>query len=214
LASTNEVRHDLLSWTIRQVFVNFEVFLGKLSSDLVGERFQLAESDSVVTEASLAYQLSGLVDTRLIVRGNEKQAVLFKMFNNMKHVIVIAGMSLLNAVPNWGLVSVLLCESSLFIHVGASDELDTKVVTEGFGSCDFILDNLSHSLEVALVAIHYYMLVTSVVLVRELLTAGFDSGLHEGLLGVNIKHAVSFLCEFSDCGDSLSERFKYLQVVL
>jgi len=77
-----------------------------------------------------------------------------------------------------------------------------------------MLDNLSHPLEVALVAIHYYMLVTSVVLVGQLLAAGFYSGLHEGLLGVNIKHTVSFLCKSSDCGDSLSELFKYLQVVL
>jgi hypothetical protein len=50
--------------------------------------------------------------------------------------------------------------------------------------------------------------------VGQLLAAGFYSGLHEGLLGVNIKHAVPFLCKSSDCGDSLSELFKYLQVVL
>jgi len=168
----------------------------------------------VVTEASLPYQLSGLVDTGLVVRGNEKQAILFEMLDHVEHVVVVAGMSLLDAGPDWRLVSVLLSKSSFFIHVGASDKLDAEVVPKNFGGCDFVLDNLSHSLEVALVAIHYYMLVTSVVLVRELLAAGFDGGLHEGLLGVNIKHAVPFLCKSSDCGDSLSELFKYLQVVL
>ena len=168
----------------------------------------------MVTEASLPYQLGGLIDTGLVVRGNEKQAILFKMLDHMEHVVVVASMGLLDAGPDWRLVSVLLSKRSFFIHVGASDKLDAEVVPEHFGGGDFILDNLSHSLEVALVTIHYYMLVTSIVLVRELLAAGFYGSLHEGLLGVNIKHAVPFLCKSSDCGDSLSELFKYLQVVL
>lgn len=168
----------------------------------------------MVTEASLPYQRSGLVDTGLVVRGNEKQAILFKMLDDMEHVVVVAGMGLLDGGPDWRLISVLLGQSSFFIHVGASYKLDAEVVAKNFGGCDFILDNLSHSLEVALVTIHYYMLVTSIVLVRQLLAAGFYGSLHEGLLGVNIKHAVPFLCKSSDCGDSLSELFKYLQVVL
>lgn len=125
LSSAYEVWHDLLGWAIRQVFVNFEVFLSKLSGDLVGESFELAESDSVVTEASLTYHLSGLVDTGLVVGGDEKQTVFFEMFDHVEHVVVVASMSLLNAGPDWRLLSVLLSESSFFIHVGASDELDT-----------------------------------------------------------------------------------------
>ena len=125
LSSAYEVWHDLLGWAIRQVFVNFEVFLSKLSGDLVGESFELAESDSVVTEASLPYHLSGLIDSGLVVGGDEKQAVLFEMLDDVEHVLVVASMSLLDAGPDWRLISVLLSESSLFIHVGASDELDT-----------------------------------------------------------------------------------------
>lgn len=123
-------------------------------------------------------------------------------------------MGLLNGGPDWGFISILFSKGSLFIHIGSSYKLDAEVIAENLGGCNFILDDLSHSLKVALVAIHYYMLVTSVVLVSELLAAGFDSGLHESLLGVNVEHAVSFLRETTDCGDSLGELFKYLQVVL
>jgi len=66
-----------------------------------------------------------LIDSGLVVGGDEKQAVLFEMLDDVEHVLVVASMSLLDAGPDWGLISVLLSESSLFIHVGASDELDT-----------------------------------------------------------------------------------------
>lgn len=77
-----------------------------------------------------------------------------------------------------------------------------------------MLNDLSHSLKVTLVAVHYYVLIPSVIFMGQLLAAGFNSGLHKGLLCVNVEHAVSLLCKLADGGDPLSERFKYLQVVL
>lgn len=77
-----------------------------------------------------------------------------------------------------------------------------------------MLNDLSHSLKVTLIAVHYYMLVPSVIFMGQLLAAGFDGGLHKGLLRVNVEHAVSLLRKLADGGDPLSERFKYLQVVL
>jgi len=35
LTAANEVRHNFLGWTIRQIFVNLEVLMSKLSCELV-----------------------------------------------------------------------------------------------------------------------------------------------------------------------------------
>ena len=76
-----------------------------------------------------------------------------------------------------------------------------------------MLYDLSHSLEVALIPVHYYMVVSLVEFMGQLLAKRFNGGLHESLFGVNIEHAVPFLGKFSYGVDSFRERFKYLQIV-
>lgn len=214
LASSNEVRHHLLSRTIREILVYLEVFLSKLPSNLVRESLELAKSDTMIMDVPLEDHFLCFFHTACVVGGDEQQAVAFQVSNYMGQAVVKALVCFLDGVPDGGLVSVLFGQSSLFVHVGASDELDAQVVSENFGASHFVLDDLGHSLGVALIAIHYDVLLVAVEDVRKLLSKGLNGGLHEGLLSVNIEKAVLGMSSFADGKHSLSKRVKDGEVFL
>ena len=73
-------------------------------------------------------------------------------------------------------------------------------------------NDLPHSLQVALVSVHNDVFLADVVGLGHLLTEGLDGGLHEALLCVNVKHAVSLVGELSDGSGSFGECFEDLHV--
>jgi len=54
----------------------------------------------MVCETLLAYEVFGLLNGGLVVRGNEEHAVFFKVLNHMEHTVVVAGVRLLDSVPD------------------------------------------------------------------------------------------------------------------
>jgi len=111
----------------------------------------------------------GYFYTVVVVRGNQQKRVFGKVVNDVSHALVIADMSIFYRVPNWRFVVMFLSEFALLVHVGTPDEFDTQVVAKNFGSCDFMVDDLGHALEVALVPIHDDSSVTAVKFVCQLL---------------------------------------------
>jgi hypothetical protein len=123
-------------------------------------------------------------------------------------------MSLLKRIPDRRLVVILFGQFSLFVHVSSSDQFDTEVVPHHLGGGDFKWNDLLHSLEILLVAVHYDMFLTSVVFVSKLLPERLDGGLHKCLLSIDVERTISLICEFSDVVDLCRELFEYLKVII
>jgi len=144
------------------------------------------------------------------VAGDQKQAVGGKVVHDMLHIVVVARVSLLKAVPDWRFIEVFLGKLSFLVHVSSSNELDAEVVAEDLGGSYLEPHNLFHSLEVLLVAIHNDVLVSTVVLVSKLLTEGLDGRLHESLLCIDVEHAVSLTSKVCNCLYLIRKLFKNL----
>ena len=68
LSSSNEVGHDLLCRSKRQIFEYFVVFLSEASRHLVGESSQLSKSDSfALSESVLFNEVDCLVASNIVV---------------------------------------------------------------------------------------------------------------------------------------------------
>lgn len=145
----------------------------------------------MVLKLVVHYHFLGDVDAVLVVAGNKHQALGSGSADGRRQALVVAGVGVLEVLAHWGLQTNLGGQFSLFSHVGASDQFKAEVVSHLFGAFDFVGNDLSHSLEVALVAVQDDALVVLVVVVGHLLTKGLNSCLHERLLGVNVKLAVS-----------------------
>lgn len=122
-------------------------------------------------------------------------------------------MSVFNGVPDRRLNTLLSSECALFGHVGAADELDTKVVTQVSRTFHFVRHNVLHALQVVLVAIHDGVVFTNIELVSHLLTEGLDRALHERLFRVHIEQAVVLSSVPTDIVRALRKLFEYLQFV-
>jgi len=66
-------------------------------------------------------------------------------------------------------VALLLRQSSLLIHVSATNELDSDVVAGFFGGAHLHGDSRGHALQVALITVHDNVLLSLVELVGHLL---------------------------------------------
>lgn len=122
-------------------------------------------------------------------------------------------MSFLDGVPDGRLDTLSSSDVALFGHVGAADELDTKVETQVSRTLHFVLHDVLHALQVVLIAIHDGMTFTDVELMSKLLTEGLDRTLHERLFGVHVEQAVLAGSKSTDVVGALRKLFKYLQVV-
>ena len=213
LASPDEVRHHNLSRPIREVLVNFHVLvLRQLYSELVTESLELGESHLTIVDTELGDLVLSDLDTIDVVGGHEEERVPGQVVDNEFQIIVIALMSVLHRIPDWRLVVVLFGQLPFFIHICSSDELNTEVVAKDLGCGNLEGHGLFHSFEVLLVPIHDDVLLTSVVLMGELLAKGLNAGLHEGLLGIDVKHAVSLVCKLNNLVSLLGELFEHLEV--
>ena len=136
----------------------------------------------------------GFLDAVKVMRGHDDYVCLLQVDERVLHAVVVAGVRVLDAVPYRTLEAALSSQLALLVHVGSSDQLKADVVPEYLCGGNLVLDNLPHSLEVALVAVHDNDLAPMVVGVGHLLPEAFDGSLHEGLLGVNVQFAVSLGC--------------------
>lgn len=181
---------------------------------MVGEALQLAEADLVLLDAALFDYGFRLLYRVVVVRSDQHHVIFFEVVQHVFHTEVVVGVGCLDGIANWGLHSLVGCQGSLFIHVGASDQLNAEVVAEGLRASHLVLNHLTHSLEIALEAIEDDDLVTQVVSVGGLLGERLDLILKEGLLGIDVQLAVSLICEVQNLVDTLSEVIKYLHVFL
>lgn len=149
-----------------------------------------------------------------VVRGDEEHVVFVEVLNDMRDIGVVALVSVLDTVPDWGLVAVFLSKLSFFVHVGSSDELKAKVVSELLGSGDLERYKVCHSLKVALVTIHDNMFVSLVILMGHLLTERLNCSLHKGLLGIYIEQTVSLVGKVSKLIEHSREGFEYFEVLV
>ena len=145
--------------------------------------------------------------------GNDTSAVWLNIFDDVLDRVVVAFVSFLHGVPYRRFIVVLFGESSFLIHVCASDQLDSEIVAKDLRSLNFISNDLLHSLEIALVAIHDYGFVSDIEFMSELLSERLDSSLHEGFLSFYVQHAVLLRSMFGDVGGLFCEVFKYLQIL-
>lgn len=97
---------------------------------------------------------------------NEQQAPLVEIVQHVGHAFVVAGVRLLDCIPDWRWHTKCCSERPFLAHVSSSNQFDTQIVTERLRTGDFILYNLAHSLEVALVAIQDGVVVPAVELMR------------------------------------------------
>jgi hypothetical protein len=148
------------------------------------------------------------------VAGHEDQTVFLDVLKSHTEAVVVAAVGVFDGFPDRWFEAGFGSELSLFSHVSSSDELEPKVVAKLLRALNLVLDNLTHSLEIALISIHDNVLVAFIINVSHLLPKWLNGSLHEGLLSVNIKHTVSFASNGSDAVNSFWERTKYLQVVL
>jgi len=81
------------------------------------------------------------------------------------------------------------------------------------GTGDLLKDSLSHSFGIALVTIHDDVLLSPVEGVSQLLAKRLNGRLHESLLGINIKEAVSVVGYFTYGNYSFSKLLKDAQVI-
>jgi hypothetical protein len=102
LASSDQVRHHCLSGAIRQILVDFKVFVHReLYCQLVREALQLGKSDPAVTDAKLRDLVLGDFDRVHVVASDQQQGVLGQVFHHELEVLIVAVVGLLERVPNW-----------------------------------------------------------------------------------------------------------------
>ena len=131
----------------------------------------------------------------LVVRGEEDLVVRGHLRNDNFHVLVEALVRSLNVIEHRRLNALLCGKLALFVHIGASNHFDTKVVPKDFGSFYFHGYDTLHSLEVVLVAVHDHHFLTDVQMVCHLLAKGFNSCLNISLFSVDVKKTIPITCE-------------------
>ena len=114
-------------------------------------------------------------------------------------------MSLLQSIPNWRGILILLGQFPFFDHIGSPHKFYPQVIAHLSRVLDFIVNDETLPLQVALIAIHNDVLVPSVEVMSELLCNRLYSSLHICLLCVDIKETIVLLCEFSHGHHSLGE---------
>lgn len=129
LASSDQIWHDVLSWSVWKILVYFELFLSKLTSNLVRESFELAETDSMVRNSLLFDHVFGDIDAIHVVRGDEDHAVILTVFNGHLKAGIVTHMSVFEGVAHWRFQTNLFCKFTFFSEVGSSDKFETQVVT-------------------------------------------------------------------------------------
>ena len=166
----------------------------------------MAKNDAVVAlEVELFGEAHAAVARLVVVRGDEEHVLLGHVADDVLHRVVVAGMSVLDAVPDWGLKAILGGEGPLLIHIGATDQLDAEVEAEGGAGAHFHGDEGPHALQVALIAVHNDHLVLLVELVCHLLAKRLNCSLNERLLGVDIKLAIAVRRDLTQLVDTLGE---------
>lgn len=129
LAAAYQVGHDLLSRAKGHVLINLEALRRNFGGDLVRESLELSEDDTIVVlELHLLSQLHTLLAGLVVVRRHKEHVLLAHVADDVLHVIIVARVGLLDGVPHWGLNASLCGKLALLIHVGATDQLDAKVV--------------------------------------------------------------------------------------
>ena len=94
---------------------------------------------------------------------------------------------------NRGLVSSLLSEASLLIHVCPANQLDAKIVSHPPRGL-YLEGHLSdHPFQVLLEPIHYNRFIASVESVSQLVRDRVEASLHIGLLCVYVKKTITLM---------------------
>jgi hypothetical protein len=90
LTSSNEVRHHFFCRAKEQVFMYFVVLKCQFRSDLVGEAFELAEANSIMSNVVLENQFLCQLNGVKIMRSNCNHASSIEIFDNELGSIVVA----------------------------------------------------------------------------------------------------------------------------
>jgi hypothetical protein len=116
----------------------------------------------------------------------------------MRHILIVAFVSLIDLIPDWAVFTLLTGKASLFHHISATDELDAQVKVEVLACADLHWDHLLHTLQIALVPIHNCHAVVHVQVVSHLLAEGLNACLDKGLLSIDIKATVARVGDFRE----------------
>ena len=95
----------------------------------------------------------------------------------------------------------MFSELALFIHIGTSNKFDAQVESELLRSQDLVRDQVGHTLQVELIAVHDDGSVAAVETMGHLLAVGLYGTLDECLLRVDVKRTIfvsGVLREFDD----------------
>ena len=111
-------------------------------------------------------------------------------------------------------MALFLGELPLLVHVGPSDELDTKVEVGFLAGAYLHRDHVGHPLQVALVAVHDNDSLTFVELVGHLLAERLNRSLYETLLRIHIQVAVLLKGVSAELLDSSRKAVEVLEVLV